>query len=240
MIDSNGWIDWAIKMPGRPATGPGFNTGVNGVRGLVCHSAEGFAATMLSKTSQWGYYSADYPWHLSNLLDGRLIQHYPLTVRCWHGSAFNDEYVGMEHEGKTPDNATVGPVLNGLQIDNARHVITSLSEWKGWEPKRPVSSTDKTATLYEHTEVIRFGGSATQCPSKRIPWDDILKGLGANMQWVEKEHQLVATTDLGLEVVAIGDPEGLFPGRIAKLFGDKWLWLRNDNGNAVWSEEEGD
>ena len=173
-ITADGYLDWAERMPGRPATGPGFNAGVNGVRGLVFHSAEGFATTMLSKTSQWGYYSAQYPWHLSNLLDGRLIQHYPFTARCWHGSAFNDEYVGMENEGRTPDGATIGPVLNDGQVSNARRVIASLSQWKGWTPKRPTSSSDKTATLWQHGEVTRFGGSATQCPSSRIPWPLIL------------------------------------------------------------------
>ena len=174
MISPDGWLSWAEKMPGRAASGPGFNAGVNGVRGLVFHSAEGWAETMLSKTSQWGYYSAQYPWHLSNLLDGRLIQHYPFTARCWHGSAFNENYVGMENEGVTPHGATTGPALNDMQIFNARRVIASLSEWKGWAPKRPTSASDKTATLYEHTEVVRFGGSGTQCPSRRVPWDLIL------------------------------------------------------------------
>lgn len=175
----NGWLDWAERMPGRPATGNGFNTGINDVRGLVFHSAEGFAPTMLSKTSQWGYYSAEYPWHLSNLLNGRLIQHHPFTVRCWHGSAFNQSYVGMENEGRTPDGAAVGPVLNDGQIANAVHVAKDLSAWKGWTPKRPTSASDLTATFYEHNETVRFGGTGTQCPSHRIPWQKIMEGLNA-------------------------------------------------------------
>ena len=175
-VTADGWLTWAQRMPGRPASGTGFNPGVNGVKGLVFHSAEGWAQTMLSPTSQWGYYSAQYPWHLSNLLDGRLIQHYPFTARCWHGSAFNENYVGMENEGVTPAGSTTGPPLNDAQIANARRVIASLSEWKGWVPKRPTTPADGTATLYEHTEVIRFGGSATQCPSRRIPWDAIMTG----------------------------------------------------------------
>jgi hypothetical protein len=103
-------------------------------------------------------------------MDGRLIQHYPFTARCWHGTAFNDEYVGMEHEGVTPARASSGPLLNARQVANARHVIASLSAWRGWTPKRPAGPADKAATLYEHNEVVRFGGTATQCPSHRIPW----------------------------------------------------------------------
>lgn len=173
-VTPDGWLTWAERMPGRPATGPGFNVGVNDVRGIFFHSAEGYAETLLSKTSQWGYYNAQYPWHLSNLLDGRLIQHYPFTARCWHASAANDHYVGMEHEGRTPDGSTVGPVLNDLQVANDRRVIASVGAWRGWAPKRPTAASDLAATLYEHTEVIRFGGSSTQCPSHRIPWDKVL------------------------------------------------------------------
>lgn len=83
-----------------------------------------------------------------------------------------------------------------------------------------------------------------ECPGRywRIEYQSKLyKDLqGDSMKWVSKGKQLVATTDEGLEVVAIGDFAGNFPGRIAKLFGNKWFWLRNDNGRAYWSEEEGD
>lgn len=202
MITDDGWLDWAIKMPGRPAIGPGFNGGVNGVRGLVFHSAEGFAATMLSPTSQWGYYRADYPWHLSNLLDGRLIQHQPFHVRCWHGSAFNNEYVGMEHEGLTPEGSTIGPVLNELQVANAVRVARDLGEWKGWEPRRPTSTADKTATLYEHNETVRFGGTPTQCPSHRIPWDQILAGLKQEDDMTPELKALLAAAF----ILSIGHP----------------------------------
>lgn len=257
MISADGWLDWAVKMPGRPATGPGFNPGVNGVHGIVFHSAEGFAQTLLSPTSQWGYYSALYPWHLSNLLDGRLVQHYPFLARCWHGSAFNDNYVGMENEGKTPEGATVGPPLNDAQIANAQRVIADLSEWKGWKAKRPTSATDKTATLYEHTEVVRFGGSGTQCPSKRIPWDKVLAWYGqgvdidmANLnadgtQKIVSEGNFIVTYNGGVAVLRTGSTDGRFPGRMSKNFGGNWLWFRtlNDQGQLVapyWSDKEGD
>src|SRR3990167_4583682 len=182
-VDSQGWLSWAIKMPGRYASGKGFNAGTNAVKGLVFHSAEGWAATLLSNTSQWGYYNAEYPWHLSNLLDGRLVQHFPFTARCWHGSAFNNDYVGMEHEGVTPTDANghalgPGPVLNAGQIANAQRVIADLGAWKGWTPRRPNAVGDLTATLYEHRETVWFGGTSTGCPNGRIPWDLILATEG--------------------------------------------------------------
>lgn len=252
-VTPDGWLTWAERMPGRPATGPGFNTGVNGVRGIVFHSAEGFAATLLSPTSQWGYYNAQYPWHLSNLLDGRLIQHHPFTVRCWHGSAFNDEYVGMEHEGRTPDGSAVGPTLNDMQIFNARRVIASVSAWKGWTPKRPTSASDKAATLYEHGETVRFGGTSTQCPSHRIPWDKIFETGGNDManlngdgsQRIVSEGNFVILYNGNVPVWRWGSTDGRFQGRVAKNFGGTFMYLRtlDDKGNLVapyFSAVEGD
>lgn len=259
-VTPDGWLTWAERMPGRPRTNtlgepmPGFNAGINGVHGIVFHSAEGYAETLLSKTSQWGYYSAQYPWHLSNLLDGRLIQHYPFTARCWHGSAFNDNYVGMENEGYTPKGQTFGPLLNAGQIANARRVIASLSEWKGWTPRRPTSPSDKTASLYEHTEVVRFGGTGTQCPSKRIPWEAILQPAQENemanlnadgSQRIVSEGNFIVTYNGNVAVQRVGSTDGRFPGRMSKNFGGKWLWFRTLDANAqlvapYWSEDEGD
>lgn len=50
----------------------------------------------------------------------------------------------------------------------------------------------------------------------------------------------------GVPVLRLGSTDGQFPGRISKLFGGKYLWLRksantlNGESLAVWSEEEGD
>lgn len=240
----DGWLSWAIKMPGRPATGNGFNPGTNTVKGLVFHSAEGFAGTLLDPQSQWGYYSAEYPWHLSNLLDGRLVQHYPFTARCWHGSAFNQDYVGMEHEGLTPQGAVKGPVLNAGQIANGKRVIADLAAWKGWTPRRPTQSGDKTATLYEHKETVWFGGTSTGCPNNRIPWDLI---LGGNMAdgWVKDGHSWLLYNE-EQPVLRIGSVDGSgSPGQVSKNFGGVWYFLSHlkqdddpgpgQQSPAVWS-----
>ena len=42
-------------------------------------------------------------------------------------------------------------------------------------------------------------------------------------------------------VLMFGDESGEHPGRIAKLFGDSYMWLRKGSGpDAYWSAEEGD
>lgn len=249
-VDAQGWLSWAIKMPGRPATGNGFNPGTNTVKGLVFHSAEGFAGTLLDPQSQWGYYSAEYPWHISNLLDGRLVQHYPFTARCWHGSAFNQDYVGMEHEGLTPAGQQVGPILNAGQIANDKRVIADLAAWKCWTPRRPAQSGDKTATLYEHKETIWFGGTSTGCPNNRIPWDLILatedygpmKLNADGSDRIESEGGFVVVYHQNVPVWRWG---GDTPGEVSKNFNGSWYSLAHvkqdddpgpgQQSPAVWS-----
>lgn len=171
MIDSQGWLDWAERMPGSMRkTNRNWqgNPYPNAANGIVLHSAEGYAGTLLDLAV-----NGPLSWHLSNLMDGRLIQHYPLTVQTWHASAANPFLIGMENEGVF----SVETTLNDDQIANAVHVISDLSAWKGWIPRRPLDNEDTQHTLWEHNEVVRVGGSATACPSGRIPWGRILYAL---------------------------------------------------------------
>lgn len=240
-VDANGWLDWCIKLP---ATVNHVNGGTNTVNGLFMHSAEGFASTLLDPHSKWGY-NGDLSWHLTNTLDGeRVYQHYPFTAQCWHATAANNTFVGMENEGLTPQGAKVGPVLNSLQIAKAKRVIADLSAWKGWVPRRPVDANDKTASLYQHGEVVRFGGTGSSCPNGRIPWDKI---LGGNMAdgWVKEGHAWTLYNE-EQPVLRIGSVDGSgSPGMVSKNFGGVWYnlsHLKQDDdpgpgqqSPAVWS-----
>lgn len=174
-ITSDGWLDWAIRLPGpdypirRPEGQAHTNVGINGDIGLFMHSAEGYASVLLDPASIYGY-RGNHSWHLSNLFDGRVFQHYPFTTRCWHASKANQMYIGVENEGHSPKD----PTLTAAQIESAKRFIKEISEWKGWEPRRPYNDTETGYTLWEHREVVKLGGTATACPSGRIPWDKIL------------------------------------------------------------------
>lgn len=233
---SNGWLDWAITKAG-PADK--VNGGVNPVKGLFCHSAEGYEAGL------WVVLET-YPvsWHLSNLKDGRLYQHYPFSAQCWHATAANNQYVGMEHEGK------LGEPLTAAQKANSRRVIQDLSVYYNWAPRRPTTVTDLTATLYEHKEVVRFGGTGSACPNGRIPWDELLGDTLANISTdgskrIVEEGNFIVTYNNNIPVTRTGSTDGRFPGRLSKLFGTTWLWFRtlDVNGNLIspyWSPDEGD
>lgn len=214
MIDEFGWLSWAERVPGHVAK---QNGGVNKIKGLFAHSAEGYEA----------YLRADPPrptgvsWHLSNLFDGRLLQHYSLFVQCWHATAANNSYVGMEHEGRVPNE----PTLTDAQVVTARRVIAEIAEWRHWTPSRPSGPLDTSHTLWEHREVVRLGGTATACPSGRIPWDKILAAPEDEMIRYNAEalpgfwHDLTIAGDQPMN--ARGDLGLPLDARIVRL--DVWL-----------------
>lgn len=209
----NGWFDWAIRTPGPDRK---QNGGVNLALGIFLHSAEGGDDGVLNLAV-----NGPLSWHLSNLADGTLHQHYRLQAQCWHASAANNNYVGMEHSGTF----AADPTLSEGQVSTAVRVIEELAEWRGWTPKRPTSRTDTSHTLWEHNEVVRLGGTATACPSGRIPWDEILRRLSmpepAERQWLygneaageEVVGNQIFIWHLGIVINKIGDEAGLLPGR---------------------------
>lgn len=182
----DGWIDWAIKWPGRTEF---TYAGTNQARGIFLHSAEGYRAYLLDHSV-----NGPLSWHFTNMLNGDFYQHHPITARCWHASAANFDYLGMENEGVGDKSLSPvpEPTLSEPQIDNAVRAIKEISEYKGWIPTRPWNLTQKDYTLWEHNEVIRLGGSATACPSGRIPWNTILSRLEAMPTDQDQVNALVA------------------------------------------------
>lgn len=226
MITADGWIDWAEKL--RP-TNNNVNPGVNTVKGAFFHSAEGYASVLLDPNSQYGY-NGNLSWHASNLMDGRFIQHYPLTARCWHATAANNDYIGVESEGYQPNEKT----LTDAQIDNLVRLTKDLEQWRGWKGSRPKSATDLAYTLWEHREVVKLGGTGTTCPNGRIPWDEILKRLGGPAVTPDEELELADRRALALAIDAMsfgqGGEGGIYrPVAVAEANGQLLieLWTRD-------------
>lgn len=175
-ITADGWIDWAERVPGHTEKVNGW---LNPVAGFVAHSAEGWEAYLRSNPPQTAAVGGRKSWHLSNLLDGRLLQHYPIYAQCWASGATlpNNSFVAMEHEG-------VAPVpLTPAQTRTTTLVIQELAAIGGWNPQRQVN-------LWEHRECTRWGAEPTACPSNRIPWDVILAAPGGDPLDPVKEDAL--------------------------------------------------
>ena len=180
--------------------------------------------------------------------DGACIQHYPLTASCWTSGSreANTRGVAFEIEGGAPGRES--EPLTEAQTRALERILGDIAAWKGvindyW--RRPQGGHDLNATLYEHRECVRFGSSPTACPSRRIPWDELLRRLGQRPEpsarpgdgWrAEPPYQVLYNGSV--PVLRIG---GGLPGRISKLFGERYLWLRlGEKGVAYWSAEEGD
>ena len=181
MITQDGWLDWAVRVPG-PADK--VSSGTNPVLGYVPHSAVGYYggwASRLFSTDRRpdGRYTpyAAASVHGWIAYDGAVTQHYPLTAACWaSGSSYpNGNFVAFENEGGfDPHDEPLTPA----QISANVRIIRELAEWRGWSGfRRPADANDTSANLYEHCECVRWGSLPTACPSKRIPWDAILAEL---------------------------------------------------------------
>lgn len=162
----NGWFDWAIKHPGKSDF---TYAGTNQVKGIFLHSAEGYRDYLMEHSV-----NGPLSWHFTNMLNGDFYQHHPITARCWHATAANFDYLGMENEGVGDKslNPVPEPTLSEPQIQNAVRAIKELELYKGKKASR-FWPNDQFLSLCEHNEVVRIGGTGTACPSGRIPWQTI-------------------------------------------------------------------
>jgi nucleoid-associated protein YgaU len=178
VITEDGWLDWAVRVPGPPDK---VSSGTNPAMGYVPHSAVGFYggwADRLFSTDRRpdGRYTpyAAASVHGWIAYNGAVTQHYPFTASCWaSGSTFpNSNFVAFENEGGfDPHDEPLTPA----QISANARIIRELAAWRGWTGlRRPKNEHDTSGNLYEHCECVRWGSLPTACPSKRIPWDDIL------------------------------------------------------------------
>ena len=149
---------------------------VSPASGFVAHSAEGWEAHIMPVLNDPQRRAS---WHFTNLLDGRLWQHYPIFAQCWASGAGqpNNNWPAMEHEG------IAGTPITDAQVATTARVIQEISSARGWTPERAV-------TLWEHREMARFGAPATACPSDRIRWGDILTILEGSDMTQEQLNEL--------------------------------------------------
>ena len=208
MITADGWFDWCERVPGPPDK---VYAAVNSASIYLPHSAVGYYAGWISRlmsnqrrpNGQYTPYAAASV-HLWFPQDSSVPpkQHYSIFKSCWaSGSQYpNTNGVAAENEGGPPGN--VSEPLTDYQVGLNTRAIQELSEFRGWQPRRPISDGDKNATLYEHRECKRFGSDPTACPSNRIPWTKIFLGLEDDMSFTEDDrikinqiHQMLFDTD---------------------------------------------
>lgn len=179
MINKEGFFDWAIIYPG-----PQSKSGYPGIKdsnaqGVVYHSAEGSAASLLSLVTNLDRQAS---WTASNMKDGKFYQHYPVTRIVWtNGSKeANIRFRGVESEG------VKGEPLTAAQTENLIRCAEDMRDFFKWPGFR------RNIEAWEHNQMTAFGAAATACPSGRIPWDKIMAGLEDD---VSKEDVIAALRD---------------------------------------------
>jgi len=251
-ITPDGWFDWMRRVAGPPDK---VYSQRNAVDFYVAHSAVGYyggwSSRLFSTTRDAsGHYTtyAAASTHGWIPYDGACVQHYPVTASCWSSGSreANTRGVAFEFEGGAPGRESE-PLTESQKAALGR-ILEDIAAWKGvtnayW--RRPANDRDLNATLYEHRECVRFGAGPTACPSNRIAWPELMSRLssarpqptgGTNGWRAEPPYQVLYNGSV--PVLRIG---GGLPGRISKLFGDRYLWLRlGEKGVAYWSTEEGD
>ena len=202
-ITTDGWLTWAERAPG-PADK--VYSQQNTAQGFIPHDMVGKLAGWYSRLFDdskyfdaergvWRYTpNAAASIQLSVLLNGKVIQHYPFTASCW-GSGHripNTTKIAAEHETVYRDGAPDSTIpFTAQQLTSDVRIIGELSQEYGWQPRRPTRDRDLDATLYEHTEMVRFGARFTACPSGRVAWNEILRQLAAGEEEEEMALHLV-------------------------------------------------
>ncbi len=251
-VTSDGWFDWMQREPGPPDK---LYSQPNAVDFYVAHSAVGYYAGWANRlfsrardaSGRYTSYAAAST-HGWIAYDGNCLQHHPLTASCWASGSreANTRGVAFEFEGGAPGKES--EPLTEAQQQALERILNDIAAWKGvtnayW--RRPPNDRDPNATLYEHRECVRFGSRPTACPSDRIPWAEMLARLSPSHQpsasgedgW-RSEPPYQVLYNQSVPVLRIG---GGLPGRISKLFGEQYLWLRlGETGATYWSAEEGD
>lgn len=157
----------------RPTDKHGYGNDDNCLQqGIVAHSMEGSLQAAFGELDRPDRQAS---WHFSVAKSGAVYQHIETENISYASGSYeaNRRYWSIEHEGRAGEPLT----------DAQRLATTALMGWllslKGLVPSR-------IKTLFEHNEMAKYGAAPTACPSGRIPWDAIIKGI---LQEVEVPSQ---------------------------------------------------
>lgn len=181
-------------------------------KGAVLHSMEGSYLGALSVLHS----DRQASWTFSVRKRGLPVQHYPINSITWHCGRYGDDVgiyagnaslLGIEVEGAKNEPLTPNQILWLQDILQWYWRIKRLgppSRPEAWQTY-PTTSTPyiKDDELWEHNEI-----SATDCPSGRIPWDTIIKGVMVAEQpteWEQYTHLLTIELQYFERVRALAD-----------------------------------
>ena len=169
MIGSDGYVDWAVRIPGVPEK---VYSAPNRMLGLIGHSIvgqesdfeDGVPNRFLSLDREAdGRFTRNAAASCVFVLrkSGVLIQMYPVTASTWTsgGPEANTSYVPIELEGGLIGNES--EPMTDAQLASMLRLVADFEAFRGVKIVRGV-------TFREHGELAReLGYDATACPSSR-------------------------------------------------------------------------
>lgn len=229
------WFPEAKQCPG-----PDWKQGYTFVDGYTNnHLGKGACVHSLEGSYDAGIYVLESPkkvsWTFLIRKVGPPVQHYPANAITWHCGRYGDSQgefagnaclLGIEVEGDKDEPLTLSQIAWLINILQWYWRLNDLGE-----PSRPEAVQTQQVggipaigddELWEHNEIV-----PTDCPSGRIPWDIIIKGLIMPDKPTEWERY---TKGLALELQ--------FFTRVAGLSFD--IGREGQMLDAVWRRSGGD
>jgi N-acetylmuramoyl-L-alanine amidase len=244
----------AVIAPDRTSTSPHSNAFRPSGIGVVIHatrSGTSMNPTELEGTLNWfknpGARVSSH-WVIGR--NGEKVRVIPDDRQAWHAGEHNATHWGIEVE-------------QGIESDGftpeQMHALVEVC--KGYV-EMGVPAVHAFSGFIGHQETPQGKAAGKSDPGGLFKWDVFINNLRADVTppgrefiagdangGIENAGNQVLIWNNGLCVLAIGDYEGTARGQIAKLFGDRWYWLRqgeslvpgtDDLREAVWSTEQGD
>lgn len=197
-----GWVDWAVRVPGVPDK---VYSQSNSGLGLVGHSIVGNRAAAEARffsedRDAQGRYTAYAAASVmfEQLKDGTLIQMYPVWSSTWTsgGREANTSLWAIELEGGPPGN--VSEPMTDEQVNSLLHLA---HEWEQFTGLKCVRGGPEQK-FWEHGEVAaKYGYGATSCPSGR--YARFYAALGGNDVTREEYENLVLAFASGSEEASL-------------------------------------
>jgi N-acetyl-anhydromuramyl-L-alanine amidase AmpD len=151
--------------------------------------------------------------------DGTTVRVIPDARRAWHAGTHNATHWGIELEQGIETDGFTAPQMASL-IEVCRTYVAL-----------GVPARHAFDGFIGHDETPQGRASGKSDPGFLFNWSKLVTALTPHADGWFPEPPYQVLYNSGVPVLRIG---GELPGQISKLFGDRYLWLGNEDGTAVW------
>jgi len=190
----------------------------------------------LQGTMQWFMKPDNVSAHLIIGKDGTIVRMVNDNNQAWHARDWNSLSWGIELCQGVADEPFTDAQYASLRVA-IRHYHDNFGV--------PIvhATRDFIDGFIGHEEIPPGKRDGKTDPGPMFDWSRALDmdAAGEDNLSIQVDGRALVIVHNDVEILRIGDTLGQFPGRLAKLFGDTYFWLRKaEDGGAYWTTEEGD